>query len=241
MTTTELALSTTAWLQEGLWLKDIIVRLGGPAIVQSYIEARAACRNLPWQRSGGRIPTEEERRRGEQCDELHQACVAPLVDALNSGQIIAVRPDGSISGFVRLLPPAAGWRFRIFDLNKSLIFDPKSSACSLFVLFMFADREATTLEPATVSLVENIDGQQSAHSTKTWLTSAIRNIPPDDRKHGWKRRYARKLADAMAEEAKTNKNLKPLIWTSISTRLNEHKLWPGGHQHDHDHDIERSR
>jgi hypothetical protein len=176
-------------------------------------------------------------RRSARRDELHQACVTPLVDALNCGRIIAVGPDVSISGFVRLLPPATGWRFRVFDLDKSLIFDPKRTAQSLFVLFMFADRVlGSALKPVTiVSPVEAIDHRrQSSRPNKAWLTSAVK-IPPDDRKHGWKKRYAMKLAAMMAQEAKSDKNIKPLAWTSISTRLTEYELWPNAKQHDHDH------
>jgi len=239
MATAELALTTTVWLQEGLWLEDMTIRLAGAALVGSYIEARNGCRNLPWQRPGGRALalTPEERRQSTRREELHQACFAPLVDALNSGRIIAVRPDGGISEFVRLLPPATGWQFRVFDLEKSLIFDPKRSFGSLFVLFMFADQEpAVVLEPVeTVGPVEKKVDQQQTRSSKAWLTSAVKNIPPDDHEHGWKKRYAQKLAAVMAQEAKSDKNLKPLSWTSISARLTEHKLWPNAKQHDRDH------
>ena len=38
--------------------------------------------------------------------------------------------------------------------------------------------------------------------------------------------YAQKLAAIMAREAKTDKDLKQLSWTSISARLTENKLWP---------------
>jgi hypothetical protein len=237
MATAELLPLTTAWLQEGLWLKDMTIRLAGAALVGSYIEARNACHNLRWQRPGGRALTltQEERRRSARRAELHQACFAPLVDALNSGRIVAVRPDGGISEFVRLMPPATGWRFRVFDLEKSLIFDPKRSAQSLFVLFMFADREpALALEPVEmVDPVVKVD-QRQLRSTKAWLTSAVQNIPPDDRKHGWKKRYAQKLAAKMAQDAKSDKSLKSLSWTSISARLTEYELWPNATQHDHD-------
>jgi hypothetical protein len=54
----------------------------------------------------------------------------------------------------------------------------------------------------------------------------VQNIPPDDRAHGWKRRYARKLAAMMAEEARTNKEIKPLGWASIQARLSEQAFWP---------------
>jgi hypothetical protein len=229
MATAECLSITTAWLQEGLRLKDMTIRLAGASLVESYIEARNTCRNLPWQGPGGWALTTEERRRSARREELHQACFTPLVDALNSGRIIAARPDNNTSEFVCLLPPATGWRFRVFDLGKSLICDPKRSAQSLFVLFMFADRLlALTPKPVTiVSPVEAIDQRRpDSRANKTWLMSAVQNIPPDDRKHGWKRRYARKLAAVMAEEVKTNKNLKPLVWASINARLSERKLWP---------------
>jgi hypothetical protein len=218
----------TAWLQNGLWLKDAIVRLAGTTPVGSYSDARAACRNLPWQGRGGRTLTPEERQRSAQRDELHDACVAPLIDALNKGRVIAVRPDFNSSQFVRLLPPATGWRLQIFDLEKSLIFDPKSSSRSLFVLFMVADREPAVTQPVTTA------GPADAtfRSSKSWLTWAVANLPPDDWKRGWKGRYAKKLAVRMAEDAKTHKKIKPLDWTSIRARLNEHKLWPDPKQHD---------
>jgi hypothetical protein len=237
MATAELLPITTAWLQEGLRLKDMTTHLAGAAPVESYIEARNACHNLPWQRPGGRALTltTEERRRSARREELHQACFAPLVGALNSGRIIAVRPDADISKFVRLLPPATGWRFRVFDLEKSLIFDPKRSAQLLFVLFMFADREpALAREPVEmVGPVEKAD-QQRTRSSKAWLTSAVQTIPLDDHKHGCKKRYAKKLAAKMAQDAKSDKSLKPSSWTSISARLTECELWPSAKQHDHD-------
>jgi len=226
--TAELLSNTTAWLQEGLWLKDMMIRLAGAAPVESYIETRSACRNLPWRPPGGRVSSPEEMRRIARHEEQHRACFTPLVDALNSGRVIAVRPDSNTSEFVRLLPPATGWRFRVFDLEKSLIFDPKRSAQSLFVLFMFVDRvPASAPKPATiVSPVETLDQRRQSSRSKAWLTSTVVKIPPDDFKHGWKRRYARKLAAVMSRESKTDKNLKPLAWTSIYTRLTEHELWP---------------
>ena len=167
---------------------------------------------------------------------MHKACVTPLVDALNRGRVIAARPDYGPSKFIRLLPPATGWRFRIFDFEKSLIFNPKKCDQPLFVLFTFADQElALALEPQTiVAPIDPTDQRRpsSRSSSKSWLTWAVANIPPDDRKHGWKRRYAKKLAATMAQQAKTNRNIKPLAWTSIYARLSEHKLWPncGGRQ-----------
>ena len=243
---TELALTTTVWLQDGFRLKEMIAHLAGATLVEPYIEARNACRNLPWQRPGGRALTlsPEERRRSARRGELHQACFAPLVDALNSGRIIAARPDNNTSEFVHLLPPATGWRFRVFDLEKSLIFDPKMSAQSLFVLFTFADREpALVREQVPIVAPVGTTDQQQLYSrsskaktkTKTWLKSAVQNIPPDDHRHGWKQRYAQKLEGIMDGEAKTNKNSTPLAWTSINARLNEHKLWPNAKQHDHNH------
>ena len=231
MEETEIADTTTAWLQEGLWLKEILIRLAGASLVASYIEAGDAFRRLPWRRPGSTVSTTpEEWRVTRRYDELHRACVTPLVDALNRGRVVAARPDYGSSKFVRLLPPATGWCFRVCDLEKSLILDPKKWDQSLFVLFMSADRETavaqqlvTTTGPAeTTSLTR----QSSRSSGKTWLELAVQRIPPDDRKHGWKRRYARKLAAIMAEEAKTNKNLKPLASNSIVARLNEHKLGP---------------
>ena len=166
---------------------------------------------------------------------MHKACVTPLVNALNVGRIIAVRPDYDIARFVRLMPPATGWCLRIFDVEKSLIFNPTKWDQPLFVLFMFADREpevALQQQMATVGPVETTyQRRQSSRSSKSWLTSAVVNIPPDDQKRGWKRRFAKKLAAVMAEEAKTNGNIKPLEWTSINARLSEHKLWPGPKQH----------
>jgi hypothetical protein len=231
MITSELTITTTVWLQEGLRLREILVRLAGAALLESYIEARRAFRSLPWRRPGSTAPiTAEEWRRSARHDELHLACVTPLVDALNSGRVIAVRGDYNTSQFVRLLPPATGWRFHIFDLDKSLIFHPRNLAQSLFVLFMFADREpAVALEPATIVVPIGTTDQRrqsSRSSGKAWLASAVQRIPPDDRKHGWRRRYAKKLAAIMAEEARTDKNLKPLRWTSIVARLSEHSLWP---------------
>jgi hypothetical protein len=224
--------ATTVWLQQGLWLKDMIMRLVDPGLVASYIEARDACRRLPWRQPGSTapIPAEEWRVRRRH-DELHKGCVTPLVDALNRGRVIAVRPDYNTSRFVRLLPPATGWRLRIFDLEKSLIFNPKKWDQALFVLFVFADWQpavALQQQRATVCPVETTyQRRQSSRSSKSWLTSAVVNIPPDDQKRGWKRRYAKKLTAAMAEAAKKDENLKPLHWTSIVARLSEHKLWPG--------------
>ena len=179
MDETDIAHTTTAWLQEGLWLKEMIIRLAGASLVASYIEARDACRRLPWRRPGSTapIPAEEWRVRRRH-DELHKACVTPLVDALNRGRVIAVRPDYNTSRFVRLLPPATGWRFEVFDVEKSLIFNPKKCADqALFVLFMFADQEpAVALEPASiVAPVETTDQQRqfSRLSSKAWLTSAV--------------------------------------------------------------------
>ena len=164
MATAELLPITTMWLQDGLRLKDIIIRLAGTALTKSYIEARNACRNLPRQGRTGRALTPEEMRRSARREELHQACVAPLVDALNCGRTIAARPDLNTSEFVRLLPPATGWRFRVYDLEKSLIFDPKRLDQSLFVLFMFADQVLTlALKPATiVNTVETIDQRRQS-------------------------------------------------------------------------------
>jgi hypothetical protein len=230
-TLTELSSTTTAWLQEGLWLKDVIMRLVDPGLVVSYIEARDACLRLPWRRPGstGSMMPEEwrvRRRHGES----HKACVTPLVDALNRGRIIAARPDYCSSKFFRLLPPATGWDFRVFDSEKSLIFDPKRSYGSLFVLFMCeGQRSAVALEPATIiAPIDPTDQRRpsSRSSSKKWLTSAVQRIPPDDRRRGWKRRYAKKLATIMVEEATINKALKPLLSTSIGARLGEHKLWP---------------
>lgn len=223
----EISSTTTVWLQEAVRLQDMIMHFVDAGLVEAYVEARDAFRSLPSRRPGSTTPiTAEEWRRSRRHDELHHACVTPLVDALNRGRIIAARPDHASSKFVRLLPPCTGWRFRVFNLEKSLIFDPTKSAQSLFVLFMFADREpAVAVEPAEI--VETAGQRpQSSRSSKTWLISAVQNIPPDDRAHGWKRRYARKLAAMMAEEARTNKKIKPLGWASIQARLSEQAFWP---------------
>ncbi len=223
-------LSTTAWLQEGLWLKDIIVRLAGPTLVQSYIETRDACRHLPWPYSGGRPLAPEKVQRSARRDELYQACIAPLVEAFNSGRIIAARPDHCSSKFVPMLPPATGWDFRVFDLEKSLICHPQKAYGSLFVLFRFADRKPVMkLEPVKNVGPNETTGprrESSRSSTKEWLMSAVQKFPPDDRKHGWKKHYTKKLAAIMVEEAKTNKKLKPCTSESIAARLNEYDLWP---------------
>ena len=227
----EISSTTTVWLQEAVRLQDMIMHFVDAGLVGSYIDARDAFRRLPWRCPGSTVSTTpEEWRRRSRHDELHKACVTPLVDALNWGRIIAARPDYGSSKFIRLLPPGTGWCFRVYDLDKSLIFDPKKWDHSLFVLFMFADREpAVALEPAkNVGPIETTvpERQFSRLSTKMWLESAVRRIPPDDRRRGWKRRYAKNLAAIMAEEAKTNRGLKPSASTSIVTRLGEHKLWP---------------
>ena len=55
----------------------------------------------------------------------------------------------------------------------------------------------------------------------------MRNVSPDDRKHGWKKRYATKLLAKMDADAKSNKKIKPpQQYTSIAARLNEYSLWP---------------
>jgi hypothetical protein len=235
MVITELTLPTTVWLQKGLRLKPLLVELAGTPLVESYVEVQKAFRSLPYRRPGSRPSNREEWQLRTLYDERHQSCVAPLVNALNSGRIIAVRPDYNRSEFVPLLPPAVGWCFRICDLEQSLIFDPRKLDQALFVLFMVADREpAQTLQPVTTAgpAETTFQSRQSSRPTKSWLKWAVANIPPDDWERGWKKRYAQKLATMTTEEVKTNKNIKPLEWTSISARLTEHKLWPILKQHD---------
>ena len=99
MEETELSFTTTAWLQEGLWLKEMVIRLAGASLVASFIEAGDAFRRLPWRCPGSTAPTTpEECRVRRRHDELHKACVTPLVNALNGWS------GSSRSGRIMTLP-----------------------------------------------------------------------------------------------------------------------------------------
>jgi hypothetical protein len=66
----------------------------------------------------------------------------------------------------------------------------------------------------------------TTRSNKAWFEWAVRNIAPDDFKHGYKKRYSKKLENVLAQHVKKNEKLKPLAATSIATRLYEQDLWP---------------
>jgi hypothetical protein len=79
-------------------------------------------------------------------------------------------------------------------------------------LFWPAPRATATPTPTSEPVIQ---------SNKQWLGWAVKTIPPDHRDYGWKRAYAKKLAHALDEAAKTNPALKPMKWESMVTRLGE--------------------
>ena len=95
----------------------------------------------------------------------------------------------------------------------------------------FDDLQIKTTElpsrPATITPTELVPQTVTIRSNKQWLEWAVQNVSSDDRKHGWKKRYATKLLAKMDADAKSNKKIKPpQQYTSIAARLNEYSLWP---------------
>ena len=91
----------------------------------------------------------------------------------------------------------------------------------------FDDLESKITEPPSTPS-ELVFQTVAIRSNKDWLQWAVQNVPPDDRRHGWKKRYAQKLASAMRKDAQTNSHIRPLPWESIRSRLTEIG-WPETH------------
>ncbi len=159
--------------------------------------------------------------------------------------IVRNAPDGAAAAVRRLLQDIADgqWRYRYrypedppshrryeqlpagffhwgtVDLQWGLPFSAVSfnrrTIIELELLAAEPPEPAAGRQPAPAS-------EPAIRSNREWFELvAMKSIPPDHRKHGWKRTYAQKLELALAEAAKTNPKLKPQPWTSILTRLGE--------------------
>jgi hypothetical protein len=90
-----------SWPLDGLRIKDAAIRVGGSTLWGAF---DTACRERqPF------LPAQA-------------AFLAPLLSAWDSGQLVAKgRREDPLAAPVEIPPPVTGWRFRIVDLDRSII------------------------------------------------------------------------------------------------------------------------
>jgi hypothetical protein len=200
--------------QEGLPLKDAIERAVGP--LTSFYAAAAAWDAAKWDysaRQSERQPPDPEHRRIRSAFvREREATVVALARRRRMD-----RRDPTMGSTWRAPPAAAARRSRaIKDQGKSHRFHGASAARTRQTEALWTVSAGTSdSEPPTPA------SETTIRSNKDWIKWAAKSIPPDHREYGWKRAYAKKLADALNEAAKTNRALKPIKWESIVARLGE--------------------
>jgi hypothetical protein len=159
----------------------------------------------PW-----RPPDPEQKRIHHAFLAQVDATVAPFLRLLADGEwTVYVRPWNDIGGRLRGLRPDETAQLSINVLRESLsLHGPRGER----LYGLFCPARAAAPAPGSEPVIQ---------SNKEWLGWAMKSIPPDHREYGWKRGYAKRLAHALKEAAKTNPALKPLKWESIAARLRE--------------------
>jgi hypothetical protein len=226
----DLLSNSAAWPQ-GIILEEAIERAIGP-LENLYAAARAW---LPIEftyrlsRAGWLPPSAERQVIFDAFAREARARFPPFLRLLANGEWVArIRPWANVSAPFRLLQPE-----EVSQLSVVVHRD----ACSLELQGPDGRRLFALCYPkhivplgeianSDVDKSENMPQTTAIRSNKDWLQWAVSNIPPDDCKHGWKKRYTEKLADRMQADAKINKKVKPLPAASIAARLNDHCLWP---------------
>jgi hypothetical protein len=231
----------------GLTLEQAIERTVRP--LGTLYEAAGALRDLqpPYRTQPrarlnlGEWPPDAERQLSARIAFVREerATFPPFLELLSVGAlVIAVRPLATLGAQLQPLRPdeTSQLSIAVHPLKNSLVlYGPHTEELYAVVWSAeaapqcFDDLQIKQLpsRPATTKPAELVPQTVTIRSNKDWLEWAVRNVSPDDRKHGWKKRYATKLLAKMKTDAKSNKKIKPpQQYTSIAARLNEYSLWP---------------
>jgi hypothetical protein len=248
-----------SWPPEGLTLELAVERTIG-SLTPLYAAA-AAYRDIgiigsgfrarhPQNNSGDLPLYFEDKLRAEIIlERVQNEIFSPFRTLLTTGElVVAIRPISDLGAPLQLLRTDETSQLTIkmhHSQNSLTLCGP--DAKELYGLFwpkdiahMIPRRSALRVEIAAFPSQPAAGATQSEaapqidtiQSNKGWFEWAVRNVPPDDFKHGSKKRYAKKLEGILAQDAKKNEKLKPSRWTSIYTRLTEQNLWPKPQTHE---------
>ena len=211
--------STADWPQEGLPREKAAIRMAGTTLWQTWQQAKAACPPR-WRQLASDTPlTEDEQRNLNAVKQTREAFYAPLINATNSGVLVAKGRPKNDPFVYRAIPPPLPTNWETIP---DLLFWPKKLAPQDSA-FPFKVTELPSRQATAPKQSETPPQTATIRSNKEWFEWAKQNILPDDAnaEHGWKKRYAEKLADRMKADATSNKKIKPVPSASIAARLRE--------------------
>ena len=230
-----------AWPVEGRTLGEIVKRLVGPEAWQ-HLTAITAERAAPWL---GYFRITDRADVLAQYGDSHVAAAVrdclPLLDAWNSGAIIAKARESAFGSLVDIPSPVTtGYILTIDNFEYSRIVDPSSIPQRMYSADELWQRPAFTVRrfydlrfwPREVNEVademQSETVQTAIRSNKAWYAWAVKNVPADRdlREYGAKKAHAQKLAARMKFDARTNKSIKPRSAKTIAARFNADDLWP---------------
>jgi hypothetical protein len=186
--------------REGLSLKATITYFVGPDLLAAYFAARDACRGFPLQIAGSRSLTADEQRQSAQRDELWQACITPPLEAWNSNKLDAAGSRGDQLAKPELIPPPArtAWNFRVLDLDRSIIRDPKGG--KIFGFRFFEHGMGPVASPSPVSIVGLVEVIDRGDDDEPAHYRHIRDLADAAFPKGWKHRRQVVVLKGVADE-----------------------------------------
>jgi hypothetical protein len=236
-------LSDAATWPEGLTVEEAVERAIGP-LDDLYAGARAW---LPVRyryrlsQSGWLPKSEQEQLIFEAFTREEWARFPPFIKLLASGDWFArIRPWGDVSAPFRLLQPKEASQLHIIvhrDAGSLELHGPDHerlfALCYPKHIVLQLDAFPAKLTKPSGEIMSTAPDKSANAQTialKNLLISAIEETPfpaPQDRRHGWKRKWAEAIADAINERHQRDRgNVKRTTARSVENRMHEFCLWP---------------